>query len=724
MIAIQALTILMITVFFLSDRYSSAWQQYAFDSNSSRFYANNLSPRQQSSIRNYILAHTAEDRLFLIKQQNRVSDEGLVAEKSIGVYGDPQNKSLSMNYLGTPIVNVRSIQKLLRSSNAKATLGLGRGSVNSVGKIPEFNTAYPIVVSKLENMIDQRDGVNGVYQVLGRYSDRHKFIAGISRASGLSVKQLTTATAGSYEYDSLFIIVALVILALTVFLLFVSLSALTVKSINKYGKVTLLGWPRLDFFRALLAPFLQSAIFMIPAGIVIGYFVSGWPLLSFQLIGYLAAAGLLNVLLLAVTALCAGSILFAMKPLDAIRERIPKKLLYLLAGSCYLCLSILLVYGGWSLDGPLNELSANARLSLNWQRVSKMQVLNHVSVGQDSDSFTMQSNHLDQSFYDWYRAIADQPGVYIINSAYYSRKTIDDLNANAPKLAISREPFWQMSFSPNYLVHEGISLSHEQLSMAKAGYRLYLFPDNLSSKDIQAKEKWIKANDTQGIQSGDVQTVFNRKRQFLFASYHPKKSLFTWNSDDHLAGGLTAKSPIIYVATAENMTYQESGSLRANGLSGILKFSDRKTAQRYANAAYFGRFNLIDNQPRFIAIQAYIDGFQKTLRQTITWFGSVSIVLMLVLVLNLIALAVVFRIANEEKLSVKKFLGYSYMQLYRGPIVFISLIFVCQLIASILVRSRLALVEVLLIFALQLIIFRRYMSKNEFKQILALFKGE
>ncbi|MDN6968102.1 hypothetical protein FCS83_05955 [Oenococcus sp. UCMA 17063] len=724
MVAIQALTILMMTIFFLGNRYSADWQNYSFDRNSNKIYLSNLSESKQDKIKKYILDNAVSDHIFLIKSQTTLSNDGSASEKIIGFYGDPNKKDLSMSYLGTKVIDQKSIRKLLNSNNPNATLGIEQGSINSVGSIPSFNNADKIVVKKLESLIDKSDGVQGAYQIVGSHKQRKKFITGLVKASGKTYDELLAEKFGSFEYDSLYFTVAAVVLALTSFLIFVSLSSLIVKSIDKLGKTMLLGWSKLDFFKALLIPFFNVSILMIPLLALIGFWISGWPSFSIPLISYLFLAGVCNTLLLFIISLFASLTIFIIKPLDAIHERIPKKFLYFLSGTFYLIFSVLLVYGGWSFDGPLNELSYNARLSLHWQSVSKMQVLNDVSVGQDSQSFTGQSNQLDQSFYDWYKSIANKKGVYLINSDYYSKKIINENNANFPKTQISNQPFWKMTFSPNYLSKIGIKVTKEQLSLAKKGYRLYLLPDTLSKNDLKQKEHWIKANDTSGIQSDDVKTIFNQKKQFLFVLYHPGKKIFTWSTQESSKRTSTTTTPIIYVTTPENMSYVQAGSLRAAGLEGYIKFENQATMKKFTSNKLFNKFNLSDNQPKFLSVKNYVDGLEKDIWKTIRWFGTASVFLMIVLILNLLSLATIFRISNEERISIKKFLGYSYFQLYCWPIAFISIIFVCQLIASVLIRSKLAIAEVILLFLIQMLIFWKYMSKNEFKQILELFKGE
>ena len=77
-------------------------------------------------------------------------------------------------------------------------------------------------------------------------------------------------------------------------------------------------------------------------------------------------------------------------------------------------------------------------------------------------------------------------------------------------------------------------------------------------------------------------------------------------------------------------------------------------------------------------VHNYIDGLQKELVTTLMWFGIVFVMLMLILIGLLLTLATVFRIVNQEKINVKKFMGFSFLQLYRKPIILLSILSLVQ----------------------------------------------
>ena len=106
------------------------------------------------------------------------------------------------------------------------------------------------------------------------------------------------------------------------------------------------------------------------------------------------------------------------------------------------------------------------------------------------------------------------------------------------------------------------------------------------------------------------------------------------------------------------------------------------------------------------------------------WFGLVFLMLMLILVGLLVTLAAVFRIANQEKINVKKFMGFSFLQMYGRPMLLLSALTVLEIATMLLLGSKFGLLLVVIVSLVQIIIFVKYMAHNELKNVLAAFKGE
>lgn len=178
------------------------------------------------------------------------------------------------------------------------------------------------------------------------------------------------------------------------------------------------------------------------------------------------------------------------------------------------------------------------------------------------------------------------------------------------------------------------------------------------------------------------------------------------------------------MATPQNMKYTETESLKASGFNGYIKFSDAQTAMSCTSADVLSGFDLSDNAPQFASVHNYIDGLQKNLETTLMWFGLVFVMLMLILIGLLLALAAVFRIANQEKINVKKFMGFSFPQMYGKPLLLLSVIFALEFVGMLALKSKFGLLLLVIVSLVQVVIFIKYMAHNELKNVLAAFKGE
>uniref|UniRef100_UPI004056DDF6 hypothetical protein n=1 Tax=Agathobacter sp. TaxID=2021311 RepID=UPI004056DDF6 len=276
--------------------------------------------------------------------------------------------------------------------------------------------------------------------------------------------------------------------------------------------------------------------------------------------------------------------------------------------------------------------------------------------------------------------------------------------------------------SPNYIENLGVTIPADTLLSAQNGTRLYLLPSTLPEEEKRQISEWLQERDTRSLSDGDIQTAFTQNPSFLFVEYEPDQHFFTWTTNEGYS--TETSTPVIYVATPQNMKYTETESLKASGFNGYIKFADAQTAMSCTDMEVLSRFDLMDNAPQFASVHNHIDGLQKNLTTTLMWFGLVFIMLMLILIGLLLALAAVFRIANQEKINVKKFMGFSFLQMYGKPFLLLSVILVLEFAAMLVMKSKFGLLLVAIVSLVQVVIFIKYMAHNELKNVLAAFKGE
>ena len=157
------------------------------------------------------------------------------------------------------------------------------------------------------------------------------------------------------------------------------------------------------------------------------------------------------------------------------------------------------------------------------------------------------------------------------------------------------------------------------------------------------------------------------------------------------------------------MNYVEIGNLLVSGLGSSLKFANQKVRKRLVTKKILAKY---------ASVKQYIDGLQKSLRQTISWFGMVIAVGCLVLLLILAIILSIYQLSKQEVLAVQSFLGYSKLQMYRLPFALISCVNLLELAVVLLYWSKIGLVLAVAIYVLQLITFMSLVKKNQALKIM------
>lgn len=747
----QGIVIIFITVFFLNEKYMDTWRQYPVSENVLTVYLKNLSEENEDGASGFLMSAADEDQLFIARKDTALKNDGTWAGFVMGVYGNPSGKDVALDFLNESILSEENLMTLLTSPDAESTLGVDQGSIYSVGEIPSFWFYQDAVVKKLPQLIKDSGTANGTYVIWGLDSENEiqDFLNSLARVAGSDPEELTRADGGSASDSSLMRDIYFIFLGAQIFLNMIFFLVLAMKCLPKQGKLALLGWSPMSFAAGVFAPLGMICAGIIPVIMVFGWILTGWGRFSPMLLGCLFAAGLVNLALTGVELFLAALVMVTTRSIDAIRGRIHRRPLYVLGIAAYLGISVGLVFCSAYVDQPVKLLSKNARISRAWDRVSDYVVMERIGTGEDGDSFSGASNRMDEDLYHWYSAMADAEGVYMIHTEYYSQPLLNTWQSSQTYGQVPEKPLWLFTMSPNYLETLGIHVDEESLEAARAGKRLYLFPDSMTGEEQETIAAWLKDRDTRSLESGDISTLFTKDPDFAFASYTPDKDLFTWTTDlsnqadasgfldqagtadpgtssggEEDGGAMTVKAPVIYVAVPENMKYTETEGIRVSGLDGYLKFADEETARQWTQGEILSQYGLLDNNPVFAPVRDYIDGLQKDLAVTLVWFGLVFFALGLILIGLLLVLASIYRLANAEKLNVKKFLGFGFGQMYRGPVILLSLVIGLEFMGVLIAGSRMGLVLVAGAALVQMIIFIKYMARGSVSRVLTAFKGE
>ena len=451
-----------------------------------------------------------------------------------------------------------------------------------------------------------------------------------------------------------------------------------------------------------------------------GIYLTEGTFFSIIYFSFMVAIGIINLLIISLLLVISSAFIFLVKPINAIKDRFPKRM-YIVSGLIlYVIFNVLMILGCSYIDGPYREIQKNTEIAKKWNEVSDYFILKSINVGNNQSSFNHQSKELYKDMYNWYKSIYEENGVYIINTTYFSDAMLKDYKANNLYEFIPNRPLWVFKLSPNYLKKMGINVDENAINMAKQGYRVYLIPDNISKDDSNVIKNWLKEIDTRGIREDDIETVFNKEKKFDFINYHFEGHFFSWDTD--LEKSVNVKNPVILLTTPNNMTYRESESLIAKGLGSSYIKLDENAVSKYLDSTYLSKFNLDDNNIEFSKIKLFVDGLQKQLWQTVQLFFVMIIAITFIIISLLITIISLFQVSYKEIIFVKRFLGYDNIKIYKTPILIILFIMIADLVAIVMLKSKIGIIYISVINILQLIIFYIIMVNNEFKKIVDYLK--
>lgn len=723
LIVMQGILFVLIAILMLNNAYQEQWREYGKSENSITVYLNSVSEESEYEIEQY-LYHKAEfNHLFVMRRDSSLMDDGSFSGYTFGVFGDVENNEVSFSFYGKKVLNSEMLSALLQSEENEATLGIDKGSVYSLGEIPSIRFGDQIVFKKLGTLIEESGTIQGEYTIVGADGNECQEIltdlAGICKSSE---ENLLKSMSGEEVDNGFKEMIILVFILAQMMLNTVFFIIITLRNLDKGGKLALLGWSRGTFCYEMFGCFLWYAVIAVPILTIVGVIWSGWTKISMAYMSYFFLYSVLNLILIVIEIGISATIQMSISPLSAIRGRFPKKALYFLGILAYLGVSAGIVFCGLYVDSPMQMISENAKLSESWEDVSDYQVLRNISVGNDESSFAGASKELDKDIFDWYKEIHDKNGVYLVQTTYYDDEILNLWRTNEIYKTVPERAFWYFTFSESYIGKLGIHVSNETLKAAEDGTRVYLIPSGMSEEEKAIMKSWLEESSVSGIRDGDIDTVFNRNQKIEFAEYENDGELFTWVTSSTEES--VCKMPVIYLCTPENMTYFESESLRAIGLEGYIKFEDTDIAEKHLDSELLEQFELNDNNLSFASVQNYIDGLQKDLMSTIAWFGLVFLILAVILIGILVALAAIFRIANQEKLNVQKFLGYGFLNMYAKPMIMLSIVIIMELVIMLCGGSKFGFIAMLLVAIAQLLIFVKYMTKNEISNVRMAFKEE
>lgn len=709
LVLLQGLLLTFVYMSKQAQEYTTEMEQVAFEKGQKITIAN--IPQQKKQMVKYKLFSLADkNNLAILRISPLSSDRGM----QVSIYGDIQRNADNFDYefLGKKIFNIGGLQKLLKSTNANATLGLDKGSINMLNDLPHFRYGGKVVANKLAAVLIDDEKVEGKYIVLGLKSDKQKnrFFNELTKVTGIDKEALSE---WKKEYSSNWgnEVAFPVLVAIFEILLLIAVCLATVKELRNMGNLLLQGWSRKDFALKIYSPVLTAGFISIFLFVGYGIIFTEGSFISPMFFSTMLFVGLLNFILVCVIVLIASAFIFAISPIDAIRNRISKKGIMIAMIVLFLVGNAGLVGAGGAIDGPMKEVYKNEKIRQAWEAVKDIHILSDTAQGYDELSMQGNSEKLDEDMYKWYKSIAGKDGVYIVNSEIYDNKTLRKNRQSGEVKYVPNNPYCEFVLSPNYLKDTGNNIDPSLVKKANEGTRVYLVSNSINKQDRELIKKIIREEDVDK----------ENPKKIEFVEYTFEKKLFTWNADADYES-YTDKA-VVLLSTPNNMIFMEKGSLFASGLkNSYLKFT-KEAKQKYVNNTDLKRYDLLDNKLIFKSVSEYVDGIQKRLSETIQLFTFGIILLMVSILIFLAIIISLYKVTFEEEIIIKRFMGHNRARIYSPIVILCILVLVLDFVASILIRCRISSLMVLIMGILEIILFYIAIEKGAYKRIVSFLKS-
>ncbi|WP_223144757.1 hypothetical protein [Mycetocola sp. JXN-3] len=653
-------------------------------------------------------AHT-EGRAVVRVDHLAADSSNLVTGMRIGIVANPAAvpDTLGLDDLGTSLFGSAEISRLLEGEPTRS-IGLDANAADVLVPIPEFTFAPRIAVVQLAHLVQTSGTVNAAYRVVGASPDQVAGLLGsLESVTGQSAESMLTPMQGRAADGGLVGGLLVGFLVAATILLLLVLVFETLRAFRILGVHVLLGRSTWGFAATLFRPVLITAgiTAVLSAGLTIAL-APGYRL-TVELASLAWSASAAGGILTLACVVVAAAALISTKPVNAILGRYSKKLLLWTLSGFYVvaiaAFTLTLVF----LDGPIREANRLSDVNHSWASVKDQEILFRMSAGSAQTSDGGQSPQQTRDFYDWYRSIADKPGVSLVNTQYFDSQILDKwdgIYASVPE-----QPFWYVAASPSWLAEQGFHVDDALIARAHHGERVFLIPNSWSESTRTAVQGWLDENSHPSYEPA-IRTEFFDGERVTFEGYEPGSQLFAWNTDPALPQHTT--DPVILITTPENMVPTESESLAAVGLSNSYVKLETSAARDYTSTEYLASFHLDDKSIEFLPVTDFIAGLTKTIESIIQLFGGVVLFLFVFCLVVLASVARLFALTYREALAVKRLLGYSLGRLFAPALFVVGGTGILAIIVAILSQSTSALggtiVMLVVQSALLIILVRRY----------------
>lgn len=714
LVSFLALLLSVLTTLIRAESFNQAVGEYP--TNSATFTITNVAAADNQRIANLLYTKTVESGGVLVRSDTKISKiDGSASGVTLGVFAAPgsENKHPTLYFMGAEIITPQQLADLVSAPKHK-TLGLDEVAADMIHPLPQFAFAKNLVVYKLQDLIEQTQTVNGKYKIAGlEGAEQTEFVDAVAAEIGVSAEQLISPLQGERVDASLVLFFTVAAIVATILLLYLVLLIQVINLGKTLGAHLLMGWSKTDFvfYNFKFLSFSLVPITVISFAVLL--FTAQPLVLTPQTLVQVLYPICAVIVIVCLTLLAAMFALRSVKPIHALRGFSPKKFLLTLLLGVYTATTCGLYAAAAYLDTPAKEIASLAEVETLWQEVGEKQIYYDASVGSDSANFTGQSKSYFNDFYRWYQSIEDKPGVSLFNSYYVSPELLQ--NWQTLDTPVPTEPIWYFVASPSYLAEQNIKVAPELISRAQNGERIYLISDAIGSANRSQITAWLAADSERKARAEqEIKTPFLVTQHVDFVDIHLESEMFTWNTD--LEQEFKTVNAVILLATTANMTYAETESLPATGLTNSYVKLSPEAAAEYLSPGYLVAYALDDNQPTFIPVSSFVAGLKKSISEYFQFFGSVTALMGTFVILALAAVVKIFSLMHSYKIAVLQLLGHSAAKTF-AVLYLVALVFnLCALVILLLAGSTFGTISAIAMLLGQLItiffLSRRYANRN------------
>ena len=600
----------------LANDYLRSWFHYG--DAGTRIFLNDLEETEHQEV--YNLFTSGKYRLAIVEKIFDV-DNTLY----INLAGDPDS-FCHLEFHGKVLLDQDMIQEVINEDKVYSNLtkGIQSNEEERTARLPRLDlSSHHVQLQSLQRHFSKKASMNGTFYLMTEDSEElDKLIQELSKITHRDREQLLSVLSGMHLIDSIHSTLYFMLLAIAGLVLFFVLLILMVQSYPAWSSLALLGWGRKEFLFELLKPligvsfacllFFPSLVFMLGGA----YQLSLSFLARFFLSAFLAC--LLVLFLMGIASL----LLFSMSVIKAIKKKYSLKALKFVMGCLFMLISMLGVYMGKLMEGPVHDLTYSKKLQEGWKEYEEVYVLSEVHVGDDLESISGHSSKLNQDMIQWFQSFRNTEGYFLNMSQFYDQKFIDDIRYSQDTIYknILEEPLWVITGDLHYAKRLGIELEPNQIELLAAGGRVYLYPSTWSSQrreNVNAFLFEIEENRRKYVEKLLPESVIDKLSI---------EKVFTWTSDSEQ--DTWTDEAVIELFDSSIADAIELRNLEVNGLSSLLKVTDPELVAEVTSEDYLRKFELDDNKIELTTVKDFSRNLRRTLISIIASFGMVIALLL------------------------------------------------------------------------------------------------